>query len=83
MLTLFSTGNLRDFEQIRGIKKLVTKESVKRLQKESWRTFCTGVSVTIEVERDAFVGSSLILFTLVLAKFFRYIQQLILSFVFL
>ena len=59
MLSLFSTGNLRDFEQIRGIKKLVAKESVRRLQKASWRTFCTGVSVTIEVERDAFVGSSL------------------------
>ncbi|GIR48911.1 MAG: hypothetical protein CM15mP58_10080 [Burkholderiaceae bacterium] len=70
MLSLFSTGNLRDFEQIRGIKKLVAKESVRRLQKASWRTFCTGVSVTIEVERDAFVGSSLVLFTLVLAKFF-------------
>ena len=51
MLSLFSTGNLRDYEQIRGIKKLVAKESVKRLQKASWRTFCTGVSVTIEVER--------------------------------
>ncbi|MDA9689058.1 type VI secretion system baseplate subunit TssF [Betaproteobacteria bacterium] len=70
MLSLFSTGNLRDFEQIRGIKKLVAKESVRRLRKASWRTFCTGVSVTIEVERDAFVGSSLVLFTLVLAKFF-------------
>ena len=33
MLSLFSPGNLRDFEQIRGIKKLVAKESVRRLQK--------------------------------------------------
>ena len=70
MLNLFSTGNLRDFEQIRGIKSLVANESVRRIQKQSWRTFCTGVSVSIEIERDAFVGSSLILFTLVLAKFF-------------
>lgn len=70
IIALFSSGKLRDIEQIKGVKKIITKQVVRRKKKESWRHFCKGIEVQIELESDAFVGSSMILFSLVLAKFF-------------
>ena len=62
--------NIKDLDQIRGLLNLQAKGVTSRFNNEAWRGFCRGVNVTIDLNPDAFVGSSMILFSKVLAHFF-------------
>ncbi|OUV03644.1 MAG: hypothetical protein CBC42_04125 [Betaproteobacteria bacterium TMED82] len=70
MLSLFASNNIKDLDQIRGLLNLQAKGVTSRFNNEAWRGFCRGVNVTIDLNPDAFVGSSMILFSKVLAHFF-------------
>ncbi len=70
LLSLFASEKNSDLDQIRGIVGLKAKGVTRKFSTEAWRGFCRGVEVQIELDPEAFVGSSMILFSLVLAKFF-------------
>ncbi len=70
LLSLFASENNSDLDQIRGVLGLSAKGVTRKFSTDAWRGFCRGVEVQIELDPEAFVGSSMILFSLVLAKFF-------------
>lgn len=70
MLTLFASDNLRDHEQIRGIKSLRARSVTARVGNEAWRGYCRGTEVILDFDEEAFVGGSALLMSAVLARFF-------------
>ena len=70
ILTLFASDSTRDHEQIRGIKGLRARSVTGRVGYEAWRGFCRGTEVALEFDEEAFVGSSQLLMSAVLARFF-------------
>ncbi len=70
MLSLFASDQNRDLEQIRGITHLQSRPVTRQIGHEAWRGHCRGTAVRLELEPEAFVGSSAILFSAVLAHFF-------------
>ena len=70
ILSLFASDKNSDVDQIRGVLGLTAKGTTRKLSNDAWRGFCRGVEIEIQLDPEAFVGSSMILFSLVLAKFF-------------
>jgi type VI secretion system protein ImpG len=70
MLTLFASDSKRDHEQIRGIRELEARSVTARVGADAWRGYCRGTEVILEFEEEAFVGSSPLLMSAVLARFF-------------
>lgn len=70
MLSLFASDHKRDLEQIRGITGLSARGVTRRIHADAWRGFCRGTGVRLELDTDAFAGSSPVLFSAVLARFF-------------
>ena len=70
LLSLFSSEQQRDLEQIRGIQRLSARAVTRQIGHEAWRGVCRGTGVRLEIDPDAFVGSSSVLFSAVLAHFF-------------
>ncbi len=70
ILSLFASDKNSDVDQIRGVLGLTAKGVTRKITQDAWRGFCRGVEIQIELDPDAFVGSSMILFSLILAKFF-------------
>lgn len=57
-------------EEISGLRSLRTEPVVRRIGMESWRGFCRGVRLELEVDERAFVGGSAHLLGAVLSRFF-------------
>ena len=70
ILSLFASDKNSDVDQIRGVLGLTAKGVTRKISQDAWRGFCRGVEIEIELDPEAFVGSSMILFSLILAKFF-------------
>ncbi len=70
MLALFASDRQRDLEQIRGIAGLQARPVTRQLGSDAWRGHCRGTGLRLELDTDAFVGSSAVLFSAVLAHFF-------------
>ncbi|MFT7116190.1 MAG: type VI secretion system protein ImpG [Rhodoferax sp.] len=70
MLTLFASDSTRDHEQIRGIRHLQARSVTGRVGVDAWRGYCRGTEVMLAFDEAAFVGSSQLLLSAVLARFF-------------
>lgn len=70
MLLLFASDSRRDHAQIRGIAGLSARSVTAHVGSDAWRGYCRGTQVTLEFEDDAFVGSSPLMMSAVLARFF-------------
>ncbi len=70
MLALFASDQHRDLEQIRGIAGLAARPVTRQIGGEAWRGHCRGTGLRLELDAEAFVGSSTVLFSAVLAHFF-------------
>lgn len=70
MLALFASDQHRDLEQIRGIAGLEARAVTRQIGRDAWRGHCRGTGIRLELDADAFVGSSAVLFSAVLAHFF-------------
>ena len=70
MLMLFASDTSRDHEQIRGIKGLRARSVTGRTGQDAWRGFCRGTEVVLAFDEEAFVGSSQLMLSAVLARFF-------------
>lgn len=70
MLALFASDQHRDLEQIRGIAGLQARPVTRQLGRDAWRGHCRGTGLRLELDAEAFVGSSTVLFSAVLAHFF-------------
>jgi type VI secretion system protein ImpG len=70
LLSLFSSEQQRDLEQIRGIQRLSARAVTRHIGQQAWRGLCRGTGVRLELEPEAFVGASPVLFSAVLAHFF-------------
>lgn len=70
MLTLFASDSKRDHEQIRGLKGLSARSITGRVGASAWRGFCRGTEVSLSFDDEAFVGSSPLMLSAVLARFF-------------
>ncbi len=70
MLSLFASDHHRDLEQIRGITGLNAHPVTRQVGRDAWRGHCRGTGVHVELDAEAFVGASAILFSAVLAHFF-------------
>ncbi len=70
MLSLFASEQHRDLEQIRGISGLAARPVTRQIGHEAWRGHCRGTGLKLEMDTDAYVGSSAVLFSAVLAHFF-------------
>lgn len=70
MLVLFASDKNSDIDQIRGVLGVNAKGVTRKISQEAWKGFCRGTEIQIELDSEAFVGSSMILFSLVLARFF-------------
>jgi len=70
MLSLFASDSKRDQEQVRGIRALEARGVTARVGADAWRGYCRGTEVILEFNEEAFVGSSPLLMSAVLARFF-------------
>lgn len=70
MLALFASDQHRDLEQIRGISGLSARPVTRQIGTDAWRGHCRGTGLKLEMDPEAFVGSSAVLFSAVLAQFF-------------
>lgn len=70
MLALFASEQHRDLEQIRGIVGLDARPLTRQIGAQAWRGHCRGTGLRLELDAEAFVGSSTVLFSAVLAHFF-------------
>lgn len=70
LLSLFASDHHRDLEQIRGISGLSARAVTRQIGLHAWRGHCRGTGVRLEIDPDAYVGSSSVLFSAVLARFF-------------
>jgi type VI secretion system protein ImpG len=57
-------------QHIRGIRKMDCQPAVRRLGTDTWRGFCRGLEITLELDHDCYEGSSAVLFASVLNHFF-------------
>lgn len=70
MLSLFASDQHRDLEQIRGISGITARPVTRQIGVDAWRGHCRGTGLRLEMDPEAFVGSSAVLFSAVLAQFF-------------
>lgn len=70
MLSLFASDQHRDLEQIRGISGISARPVTRQIGVDAWRGHCRGTGLRLEMDPEAFVGSSAVLFSAVLAQFF-------------
>jgi len=71
MLALFNSPDTgRGYEQIRGLRSMRSRSVVARMGDDAWRGYCRGTEIVLEFDEDAFVGSSAILLSAVLTRFF-------------
>lgn len=67
-------------KQVMGITEMQVRPVVRQLGQDAWRGFCQGQEVTLEVDEEQFVGSSALLLSAVLSRFFG-LQTAVNSFV--
>ncbi len=70
MLSLFASDQHRDLEQIRGISGIRAHPVTRQIGNDAWRGHCRGTGLRVEMDPEAFIGSSAVLFSAVLAQFF-------------
>ncbi len=70
ILSLFASDKNSDVDQIRGVLGVTAKGITRKFSDDAWRGFCRGVEIQIQLDPEAFVGSSMILFSLIMARFF-------------
>lgn len=69
LLRLYAPGDASAEQQIDGLRRMATRDVVRRLGDEAWRGFCRGIEVTLELDPRRYVGSSAYLFGAVLDRF--------------
>ena len=70
MLLLFASDTRRDHEQIRGIASLQARSASAHVGTEAWRGHCRGTDLVLEFDEQGFAGSSPLMLSAVLARFF-------------
>jgi type VI secretion system protein ImpG len=70
LLFLFAGETAKNQSQVRGIKSLRSKPSIARMGRETWRGHCVGNDIWLDLDDEAFVGGSPLIFAGVLARFF-------------
>lgn len=70
LLFLFAGETAKNQSQVRGIKSLRSKPSIARMGHETWRGHCVGNDIWLDLDDEAFVGGSPLIFAGVLARFF-------------
>jgi type VI secretion system protein ImpG len=70
LLFLFAGEAAKNQSQVRGIKSLRAKPSIARIGRETWRGHCVGNDIWLDLDEEAFVGGSTLIFAGVLARFF-------------
>jgi type VI secretion system protein ImpG len=70
LLFLFAGEASKNQIQVRGIKSLHAKSSIARIGRDTWRGHCVGNDIWLDVDEEAFVGGSTLVFAGVLARFF-------------
>ncbi len=70
MLSLFASDQHRDLEQIRGISGIAARPVTRQIGVDAWRGHCRGTGLRLEMDPEAYVGASAVLFSAVLAQFF-------------
>lgn len=70
MLMLFAGESAREQGQVRGIKDLHAALATARLDGQSWGGHCRGTDITLDIEPEAFVGTSPLVLASVLSRFF-------------
>lgn len=70
MLMLFAGESAREQGQVRGIKDLHAALATARLDGQPWGGHCRGTDITLDVEPEAFVGTSPLVLASVLWRFF-------------
>lgn len=70
LLFLFAGESSKNQVQVRGIKSLRSKPSVARIGRDTWRGHCVGNDIWLDLDEEAYVGGSTLMFASVLARFF-------------
>ena len=70
LLFLFAGEASKNQIQVRGIKSLRAKSSIARIGRDTWRGHCVGSDIWLDLDEEAFVGGSTLVFAGVLARFF-------------
>ncbi|KKB62801.1 type VI secretion protein [Robbsia andropogonis] len=70
LLMLFATQSERNQKQIHGIRRVGTRPTTAHIGHDGWRGFCRGTEIVLQFDADAFVGSSPLLLSAVLSRFF-------------
>lgn len=70
LLFLFAGESSKNQVQVRGIKSLRSKPSVARIGRDTWRGHCVGNDIWLDLDEEAYVGGSTLMFAGVLARFF-------------
>jgi len=70
LLFLFAGEASKNQIQVRGIKSLRAKSSIARIGRDTWRGHCVGNDIWLDLDEEAFVGGSTLVFAGVLARFF-------------
>ena len=70
LLTLFATQGERNQKQIRGIRHVGTRLTTAHIGQDGWRGFCRGTEISVQFDAESFVGSSPLLLSAVLSRFF-------------
>ncbi|OQW93899.1 MAG: hypothetical protein BWK79_08710 [Beggiatoa sp. IS2] len=67
----FTSPNKKSIEQqIAGIRKMRTRQIVRRLGPDAWRGFVRGFEITLDFDKKLYVGSTPFLLAAVLERFF-------------
>ncbi|MEK8019372.1 MAG: type VI secretion system baseplate subunit TssF [Candidatus Parabeggiatoa sp.] len=66
----FATHDQSIERQIAGIRKMSTRQIVRRVGQDAWRGFVRGIEITLEFDKKLYVGSSPFLLGSVLERFF-------------
>jgi type VI secretion system protein ImpG len=70
MLRLYCFGDQpSEYQQIQGIRDMVTRETTLRIGNDAWRGFCAGTEVTLTFDESLYVGGGAFLFATVLRHF--------------
>jgi type VI secretion system protein ImpG len=70
LLMLFATQGERNQKQIRGIRNVSTRLTTAHIGQDGWRGFCRGTEIAVQFDAESFVGSSPLLLSAVLSRFF-------------
>ena len=70
LLRLYRFNPLQSEDQINGIRKMACRPILRHLGEDAWRGFRQGLEVTLTFDETLYVGSSALLLSAVLSRFF-------------